>query len=193
MNTGLHRIGETAHLSALGVWTGALVGAGITAARTFPTIKALDPSLPAYAGYEGPHWMLSAGRVASEVFLVTDVVQFVCACLATVGFGLAVVFGEYLNPKDRSWLLFARALFMGLAFLSVSYHLLLLMPAMQHDLRQYWDAALAGDTETAERFRQAFGDRHTGASRSMGLTALATLITLMLGVWHLASARKPAP
>lgn len=175
-----YRIGETVHLASLGIWTGALVGAGIAAAVTFPTVRDVDPNLPAYAEYAGPHWMLAAGKVASKVFLLTDFVQFGCAFLAIAGFALAMVSGK----PPRSWLLFARALFMGLAFLAVAYHLLILMPGMQHDLRQYWDAALQGDTETAERFRQAFADRHPAASRSIGMTAIATLLTLATGLWH---------
>jgi hypothetical protein len=193
VKTGLHRIGETTHLAALGVWTGALVGAGITAAVTFPTVRDLQPTLATYSGYGGDHWMLLAGRVASRVFLVTDVVQFVCSLLAVVGFALAVVAGGYLAPQRRSVVLFLRALCLGLAFVSVSYHLLILMPSMQHDLRQYWDAAALGDTETAERFRQAFADRHPDASRSMGLTALAAFATMVLGAWHLTAPRDRTP
>ncbi|MFK7883039.1 MAG: hypothetical protein AB8F26_02505 [Phycisphaerales bacterium] len=182
----LYRLGETVHIAALGVWTGALVGAGISAAVVFPTVRDLDPALPEYTAYEGPHWMLSAGMIASRVFLITDIIQFVCACLAVVGFGLAVFVGK----PARNWGLFLRALLLGLAFLAVSYHLLMLMPAMQSDLRQYWNAALAGDTATAEQFRQAFSDRHQSASRSIGGTALATLGALIAGVWMLAGNAK---
>lgn len=186
MRTALHKLGETVHLASLGVWAGVVGGAGITGAVTFPTVRDLDPSLPAYSGYAGDHWTLAAGMVAGKVFVITDVVQFVCTFGAIIGFALAVTAGGYLKPNQRTWLLFFRALFLGLAFISVAYHLLILMPSMQHDLRQYWDAALAGDTNTAERFRQAFADRHPDASRSLGLTALAALITLLLGAWHLA-------
>ncbi len=179
------------HLASLGVWAGVLGGAGIAAAVAFPTVRDLAPSLPAYEAYAGEHWMLAAGMVASRVFVISDVVQFVCTFGAIIGFGLAVAFGGYLKGDRRSWLLFFRALFLGLAFISVAYHLLILMPSMQHDLRQYWDAALAGETETAERFRQAFADRHPDASRSLGLTALAALTTLLLGVWDLVGRAGP--
>lgn len=187
MRRTFHKLGETVHLASLGIWAGVLGGAGIAAAVTFPTIRDLDPSLPAYTEYGGDHWMLAAGMVAGKVFVISDVVQFVCTFGAIIGFALAVVCGGYLKTDRRSWLLFFRALFLGLAFISVAYHLLILMPSMQHDLRQYWDAALAGDTDTAEAFRQAFSDRHPDASRSLGLTALAALVTLILGVWDLVS------
>ncbi len=174
-----YQIGETLHLTALGVWAGALFGAGLTAAVTFPTMRDLEPTLGAYPGYTGDHWMLAAGQIASRVFLGTDIVQFVCAFLTIVGFAIAVIAG----PKRRSWLQFFRAAGTGLAFLLVSYHLLLLMPPMQNDLRAYWDAAKAGDTPTAEVHRQAFSDRHGDASRSIGSTAVVTLVTLGLGLW----------
>lgn len=170
---------ETIHLTALGVWCGALLGAGLTAAVTFPTMRDLEPTLGAYPAYGGDHWMLAAGQVASRVFLGTDIVQFVCAFLAIVGFAVAVIAG----PRRKSWLQFFRAAGTGVAFLLVSYHLLLLMPPMQNDLRAYWDAAKAGDTPTAEVHRQAFSDRHGDASRSIGSTAFVTLVTLGLGVW----------
>lgn len=175
----LSRIGETVHLTALGVWSGALFGAGVAAAVAFPTMRGLEPTLAAYPDYTGEHWMLAAGRVAARVFLVTDGVQFVCALLAIGGFALAVATG----PKIRSWLRFLRATALGIAFLLVSFHLLIQGPRMDRDLRAYWDAAAAGDNATAATHQQAFSDQHPTASRIMTGTFVATLATMALGVW----------
>lgn len=180
----LYRIGETVHLTALGVWAGALFGAGVAAAVAFPTMRALDPTLGAYPNYTGEHWMLAAGRVAARVFLITDVAQFVCAFLAVVGFIGATVFG----PRSRSWLRFFRAGALGVAFLLVSYHLLIQGPRMDRDLRAYWDAAAAGDNATATTHQDAFAAQHGAASRIMTATFGATLLTLGLGAWTLAGA-----
>lgn len=180
----LYRIGETVHLTALGVWAGALFGAGVAAAVAFPTMKGLDPTLGAYPNYTGEHWMLAAGRVAARVFLITDLTQFVCAFLAVVGFVVATVAGD----KARSWLKFFRAGALGVAFLLVSYHLLIQGPRMDRDLRAYWDAAAAGDNATAKAHQDAFAAQHGGASRVMTATFGATLVTLGLGAWGLAGA-----
>jgi hypothetical protein len=180
----LARIGETVHLTALGVWSGALFGAGVAAAVAFPTMRGLEPTLATYPGYTGEHWMLAAGRVAARVFLVTDAVQFACAVLTVGGFALAAAAG----PKLRSWLRFLRATALGIAFLLVSFHLLIQGPRMDRDLRAYWDAAAAGDNATAATHQQAFSDQHTTASSVMTATFVATLATMALGVWSVSGA-----
>lgn len=183
----LHRIGETVHLTALGVWSGALFGAGVAAAVAFPTMRDLQPTLGAYPAYTGEHWILAAGRVAAKVFVITDIAQFVCAFLAVVGFALATFAGR----RNRSWLRFFRAASLGVAFLLVSYHLLIQGPRMDHDLRAYWDAASAGDNPRALVHQEAFSRQHPGASRIMTATFIATLTTLALGAWSL-STERPA-
>lgn len=182
----LHRIGETLHLTAIGVWCGALFGAGVAAAVAFPTMRNLDPTLAAYPEYTGEHWMLAAGRVAARVFVITDIAQFVCAFLAVVGFMLATFAGD----RTRSWLRFFRAAALGAAFLLVSYHLLIQAPRMDRDLRAYWDAAASGDNDAALIHQEAFSRQHPGASRTMTATFIATLATLGLGAWSLAGGRK---
>ena len=182
----LHRIGETLHLTAIGVWCGALFGAGVAAAVAFPTMRNLDPTLAAYPEYTGEHWMLAAGRVAARVFVITDIAQFVCAFLAVVGFMLATFAGD----RTRSWLRFFRAAALGAAFLLVSYHLLIQAPRMDRDLRAYWDAAASGDNDAALIHQEAFSRQHPNASRTMTATFIATLATLGLGAWSLAGGRK---
>lgn len=181
--TTTYRVAETVHLTALGLWAGALLGAGLTAAVTFPTMRELDPSLGAFPGYTGEHWMLAAGRIAGSVFVATDIVQFVCAVLAVTGFAVAA----YASVRRRSWLWFFRAVAMGVAFLLVSYHLLILAPTMDADLNAYWQAAARGDNTAAEEHRSAFSARHPAASRSIGLTAAAALSALALGAWTISS------
>jgi hypothetical protein len=148
-------------------------------------MKSLEPTLAAYPDYTGEHWMLAAGRVAARVFLITDTAQFVCALLAVGGFVLATVAG----PRTRSWLSFFRAAALGVAFLLVAWHLLVQAPRMDRDLRAYWDAAGAGDDATALVHQEAFAAQHDGASRVMGGTFAATLLTLGLGAWSLAGRR----
>lgn len=188
MRDTLARWGEAIHLTALGVWAGAVFGAGVSAAVVFPTMRSLDPTLGAYPGYAGEHWMLGAGRVAARVFLITDGVQFACATLAIAGFALARWAGW--QRRTRSWAMFLRALALGAAFLLVSYHLLIQAPRMDRDLRAYWDAAEAGDNDDALVHQRAFADRHPGASRVLAGTFATTTIGLALGAWSLAGPRR---
>src|SRR5689334_8572235 len=61
------RIVESVHIAVLGVWAGALVLAGAAAAIVFPVMKSLDPKLPGFSKYDGPHWMLAGGQVGQRV------------------------------------------------------------------------------------------------------------------------------
>lgn len=183
-----YRIGETLHLTALALWSGALFGAGVAAAVAFPTMRSLEPTLGVYPAYTGDHWMLGAGRVAARVFLIADGVQLVAALAAVVGFALAA----FAGPRRRSWTQFFRAALLGAALLLAAWHLLIQGPRMDGDLRAYWNAAAGGDNEAALRHQEAFSAQHPGASRTMGATFAATLAGLTLGAWSLAERRDGA-
>ena len=50
---------EGLHLAALGAWLGAIVVSGAAAAIIFPTMRSLDPRMPEFGSYQGPHWMIA--------------------------------------------------------------------------------------------------------------------------------------
>ena len=172
----MRRIGETIHLTALGVWLGALIMTGAAAAITFPMMRDLDPALGAYPDYTGEHWSLGAGVIADRIFLVCDIVQFVCAFLAfaTLGWGL-------LAWIKRSIAGVVRTIAVGLAMAMVSYWLFIFTMQLDVHLDAYWAAAAAGDNEGAATAKSAFDAMHPLATKLMGAQAALVLVALVSG------------
>ncbi len=168
------------HLTALGLWCGSLLMTGAAAAVTFPMLKKLAPTLPGYSGYTGDHWMLAAGHVVDRVFAISDVVQFVCAMLATASMLIAAVFGGLAWRRPGGGVM-ARAVILAAALMVLGYHLLVLTPRMGVNLKQYWALAAAGQTAEAETFRAAFSADHPMAQRVMASLALLSFAGLVLG------------
>lgn len=174
------RICETIHLAVLGAWLGVLLMTGAAAAMLFPTIRALAPTLPGYARYEGPHWSLAAGKIAAVLFFLADAAQFagVLAAGATLGVSI-LAFG--VSMRSRLTALRGGVLIALLGLLS--YQLLVLAPGMHADLASYWLAAEAGDNAAAARFKAAFDARHPLARTLLAVDAAAVLVLLVAGVW----------
>lgn len=173
---------EAVHLTALAVWLGSLVMTGVAVAIVFATSRELDPQLPAYAGYEGEHWRLAGGQIAARVFLATDIIQFGAVLAAGISFAVATLF--FGLPMRRLSTFLRAALLLGLICV-LSYQFFLLAPEMNANLRQYWSAALAGDTAAAEGFRAAFDQDHPVATRLLVANTIQVLALLVVGVWTL--------
>ena len=174
---------ETAHVVSLALWIGAVGMSAVTAAIVFPTMRELDPVLPGYGGYEGEHWALAAGKVAFQVFFAADVVQLGAGAMALLTFLLATL--AFGLPTARVST-FVRACFLIGAIGVVSYHLFVLAPRMNSELRAYWLAAAAGETATAEAHRAAFSGEHPRARFVLSATGLLALGALAAGVWSIA-------
>lgn len=173
---------EAVHLTALAVWLGGLVMTGVAVAIIFATTKELDPRLPAYAGFEGEHWRLAGGQIAARIFLATDIIQFGAVLLAGITFALGtLLFGV---PMRRLSTFLRAALLLGLICV-LSYQFFLLAPEMNANLRQYWSAAMSGDTAAAEGFREAFDRDHPLATRLLVANTIQVLALLVIGVWTL--------
>lgn len=193
MNRG-RAICETAHLALLGLWLGALVMTGATAAVVFTEMKSLTPALPAYAAYTGEHWALAGGRVMQRVFFFADAAQFICGLGAALTLLLSVAtFG--LSVRRVSTLVRGALVFIAVAL--AAYAIIGLGPRMNSNLRAYWSAAERGDMEDAARPRAAFDADHPVASAVMSATAAAVLLALIAGAWSVArqgaSSLPPAP
>lgn len=153
--------------------------AAATAAVAFPTMRDLEPRLEPFASYGGDHWPIAAGKIANRVFMIADAAQLVLAMLAAAGLA-------YLAFRDRlggRLLGISRLLLLATALGLFGYQLFFLRPEMDVELRSYWDAARAGQTELAEASRAAFNDRHPTASNLMAATALAALGLSVTGAW----------
>jgi hypothetical protein len=172
------KVGETIHLSLLGAWLGAIVMMAAGAAIVFPTMRTLDPTLGVFAGYDGDHAMLGAGRIAAGMFAFFDLVQFVCAfgSFATLGLGLAM----WIRPSVSGAI---RVIAMSLAMALVCYWMFIMWPRMVGHLDVYWSAAGAGDDEAAETARRAFQAMHPTSTRVMAGLALLVLASLLSGCW----------
>ncbi|MFG0275707.1 MAG: hypothetical protein ACF8QF_11680 [Phycisphaerales bacterium] len=171
---------ETAHILALGVWLGALVMTGATAAIAFPTMRDLDPSLPAFAAYPEDHCTIAAGMVMARVFFVCDTVQLVGAMVASVT--LIGLFATGAVSRRRAAHVIRAAI---LAALAVSLLQYLIFPAreMAQHLDAFWTAARAGDIATADAERAAFDRLHPGASLRLSLHAIGIVAALVVGCW----------
>lgn len=172
----MRRLLETVHLTFVGLWMGSLAMAGAAAAIIFPTIRDLDPSLPDYASFTGPHWKLAAGHVASRIFLVADAVALGCLIVSGLTLGLVVASKE---PWRQAWTTGIRlvALFGALSLLTYSFFFL--GPRMNTNMRSYWDAAEAGNNEAALQYQAAFDKDHPTASTVM-VSSFACVTLLMI-------------
>jgi hypothetical protein len=179
---------ESIHLVALGLWLGVLVMSGVTAAVIFPTVHALNPTLPAYAAYTGPHWSLAAGQVAARVFTIADAISLVCGLVGTGTLGLLLI---YRALPGRSAATALRVLGISVAMVFLGYQLLILGPAMQREVAAYWSAAGAGDNATAATFKAAFDAHHPVARNVMALSALSVFVALLGGAWSAAAGPVP--
>lgn len=184
MTTG-RKVLECLHITALAVWLGSLVMAGAVAAQVFPQMRDLGPRVPSFDRFEGDHWLIVAGHVGQFTFFTADAIQF--ACLGVALLTLIAGIGAFGIPLAR-WSTFLRALALGCAVLIIGYQVLLLGPEMNRHLREYWDAAQAGDNAAAEIRRQAFMDRHPASRSLLVASTLSALGALVAAVWSVASA-----
>lgn len=179
---------ETVHQVALGLWLGSLVMAAATAAIVFPTMKALDPRLPAFSAYTGEHWLLTAGQIGERVFTISYLIAFPCSLAAIVT--LAVLVLIFRLPRTRPAVIL-RIIALAIAVAAFAAQLLIVSQSMNASLRAYWAAALAGENEVAARHQAAFRDLHPTASTLMGVTGVSLLVAFAAGAWSAGATASP--
>jgi len=171
---------ETVHLTAMGVWLGALLMTGAAAAVIFPTMKKLGPVIPSYEKYTGEHWLIVAGLPASKFFDVCDAAQFTCSILAA-GSLMLLVFRAKVGFLRRSMMIRTAALVIAMFLLGCL--LFFVAPTMNTNLKLYWIAAAEGNNAAAEQFHAAFDADHPTARRLLSSTAVFVFISLIAGAW----------
>ncbi len=181
----LRRAVESVHLASLGLWLGILIATGAAAAMVFPAKKALDPTLPAYAAFEQPHWTLAAGHVAEHYFRASDGAQVALAGIAWLTLPIAAAFFG-----GRRALAVVRIALVAALSVSLAWQLLSLRPRMDLHLSAYRAAAIAGETDRAEEERSAFAALHPTASRAMAGTAALVLLALVAGASDVTRTRR---
>jgi hypothetical protein len=176
---------EVLHVAALAFWLGAVVMTGVAAAVIFPTVRGLDPALPEYAGYQGEHWMLLAGKVANNVFIGAAIVQVICACLV-----VASMIGLTVWERIPRWVIAARWVSVVLVLACLGFNMVVLRPRMSRNLAAYWQHAAAGHNEEANAFRTAFDADHPTATRTFGVTAAMLFLSIGIAGWSWGRTRE---
>ena len=163
---------NTACAACLALWLGVVVMSGVVAAATFPTVKALDPVVPQFAGYPGGHWRLVGGAVANSVFRIAGVLT---GLLAAGSGGLAMWMWTRRDGR-RSWWLRTVPLAIGAA--CVAWNLTVLAPRMEGNLTRFRELAREGNVAGADAARDAFNRDHPTASRLLVVQAAAVAAAL---------------
>jgi small-conductance mechanosensitive channel len=171
---------ETAYTALLAAWLGVILMTAVGAARTFPILKDLAPTLGAYPSYTGEHYRIAAGKVVQTFFWWSDVAQVLCFVASTVIL-LVLTMSRYLTFTAAA----VRWMSAGLLLCLLVYHLLILRPRMAANLSQFWEAAAAGDNARADIFQAAFSADHPRASTALGLIALSLLVALVANAWSM--------
>lgn len=174
------------HLTALGLWAGAVAISGATAAVAFPKLHGMEVLIrkPVIApGFEEDHFRFAAGGVAQTVFLIADMVSFACAFAAAVTLLAMVV---WLKLPTRRVSTYVRALAVGIALAALAASLFVVTPQINAAAAAHLQAAIAGDAATAAVHRRAAADLHPFASVLLLLQLGGALIAAFAGAWSLA-------
>ena len=158
----------------LSLWFGALLMTGAVAAIIFPTMRDLGVSLDRFAAFDpSQHWKIAAGAVMEKAFFALDLVQAVSLFLIAGLFLMQVtLFGHRLRAKAN----LLRALLIATLIGTTGYHVFVLAPRMNANLRQFWTLAESGATDetgrTAAMYQAAFDADHPRASTMLSTNAL---------------------
>lgn len=171
---------------ALTMWIAALASAGIAAMNVFGTLQAMPIRLERFSALPlEAHGRIAAGQIMEGVFFTVDVIQFVAAPLTVLM--LLAQLAIFRLPLRSPSNLIRTVCVLGAACV-LAFHAVMLAPAMNRHLRQYWRSAEAGDLAVAHSHLDQFNDRHVVANRLLQ----ANLVLLVIGVAASAAALGPA-
>lgn len=186
--TPIRRLLETVHLTFAGLWLGSLVMTGVAAAVIFPITRELNPQLPDFTEFTGPHWRIAAGTVAAKIFLISDAIQLGCIIICGLTLGAVVITAEgWQRPIATSIRLIALFCAVGL----LTYSFAFLGPRMNTNMVNYWDAARAGENDAAKSNQLAFDKDHPTATKVMIGSFLCALLVTSSGALSVAGAAVP--
>ncbi len=168
----------------LGAWAGALIMTGASAAIIFPEIRNLGAGVPGLVLPADEHWKYIAGRVQNRVFGVCDWVQLLCG-VGVLALGVVAAFRQRGTQIGAGlWRLRVGVTILTLGALAT--YLAWLAPAMQSDLRAFWQALEARDLSTARAAQDSFDRYHPIASKwfsgmLLGVVTLGIITALGIG------------
>lgn len=181
----LPRICDSVLVVCSGVAFGVLGMTAVVAGVTFPRMKSLDPTLPGYERYDGPHWSLAAGWIAEAVFDVGFLITglMVAGCILAVG-ALTVARPGGRTPVVRLALTVVLA---GLFCTHVGW----LQRRMDRAAADYRDAAYQGENGAAAEAKASFDAMHPKASKLIGAATLSAFGLFAAAAWQAGSRGAP--
>lgn len=168
----------------LGIWAGALIMTGASAAIIFPEVRQMSVGVSDLILPVDEHWKYIAGRVQNRVFGVCDWLQLFAGAVV-----LALLIASSLRHRCAQigrTLWFARLGVTSLLLTALAIYLAWLAPAMQTDLHAFWKALDAKNLEAALTAQVSFDKYHPIASKFfsvmlLGVLALGVLTALGIG------------
>ncbi len=170
------RLLEAAHVAILGFSSGMTLLVGAMAGITFATLRRLGTTIEGYKGFAADHWSIAAGKIMNVAFLVEHVAALVALVLALATFVGASACRERVPHRVQT----IRGIVLGMLLALVGATWFWIWPTMQADLTAYWNAAAAGDVETAAVHKRAFDDLHPTASVLLGMRLCLSLGAIVL-------------
>ncbi len=161
---------------------------GLVAAVSFPTMKELNPTIPAFSAYPTDHWTIAAGSIARRIFDIGAMTQWLLAGASAAALAVSIVAAR---PAHARGLPIGRIVAIVLAIGTLALWRFWLAPRMDFNLDTYWTAAKAGDIATADAHRHAFDADHPVSARMLSFIALFVLAGIgETARWLVLSARS---
>ncbi len=173
---------RTIQAGMLGVALGVLVMTGAAAAIAFPTMKALQPSLPEFASYPSDHHRIAAGQVMARVFRVAEAALAATLVVAIIAFTLDLVrASRQATVLERRVRAARGVLYVGMLAI-MGFKFGVLNPRMNAELGAFWSDARAGNVQAADAHRAAFDADHPTASKLLYAQAVLVALALLVCV-----------
>lgn len=183
--SGASKLCNVIYWLALCFWLAAPITAGIAAMNTFGTLPEMPMQLEQYSAYPAEeHGLLAAGIVMEKNFFVVDVIQF--ASVPVVIITLILQLFLFKMPLRRPANVI-RAICLIMAGGLFALYAFTLAPRMNKSLRDYWQAAAAGEIDQARVHQQSFQIDHPRAESILKIN----LFLLVIAVGASASAMTP--
>ena len=147
----------------LGIWAGALIMTGASAAIIFPEVRQMGANVGDLILPSDEHWKYIAGRVQNRVFGVCDWLQLFSGAVILALFIASVLGHRCAQVGRRLWI--ARVAVTSLVLTALAVYLAWLAPAMQTDLHAFWTALDAKNLDAALVAQASFDKYHPIASK----------------------------